>query len=135
MTTMDTPYDDRPEKPYVDRTEKIWQDSFVRRHARAERPDPLQEALSAPSPLNRVGILERASNLITGDRASAYGDFGEQMRSLSRAFNGITGKDLSPQDVATLLMLLKIRRMQSATDQDSETDLCGYAALYGEYFK
>lgn len=88
-----------------------------------------------PETLNRTGLLETASNLISGDRASAYGDYGDQMRSLATAFNAITGHSISPEDASRFLMLLKIRRGITATDQDSEVDLAGYAALHGEHFK
>ena len=85
--------------------------------------------------LGRVALLERAANLISGDRAQAYGDFGDQMRSLSTAFNAVTGHNITPEDASRFLMLLKIRRGITATDQDSEIDLAGYAALHGEHFK
>ena len=96
-------------------------------------PDEIPD--EAPPAMNRTGILETASNLISGDRAEAYGDYGDQMRSLSAAFNAITGHNISPEDASRFLMLLKIRRGITATDQDSETDLAGYAALHGEHFK
>lgn len=88
-----------------------------------------------PDKMDRTGVLERASNLISGDRASAYGDFGDQMRSMAAAFNAVTGHSITPEDASRFLMLLKIRRGITATDQDSETDLAGYAALHGEHFK
>lgn len=92
-----------------------------------EKPETLNR-------MNRTGILETASNLISGDRASAYGDYGDQMRSLAMAFNAITGHDISPEDASRFLMLLKLRRTVTATDQDTAVDICGYAALHGEHF-
>lgn len=84
--------------------------------------------------MHRTDILETANNLITGDRADAYGDFGEQMRGISRAFEGITGKRLPPDDIALLLQLLKLRRFETSRDHDSMIDLAGYSALRGQYF-
>jgi Domain of unknown function (DUF6378) len=88
----------------------------------------------APVKMGRVAILETAANLTTGPRADTYGDFGEQMRSLSRAFNGITGKDITPKDVTILLILLKLRRAETGGDQDSAVDGAAYFALLGEFF-
>ena len=84
---------------------------------------------------HRTLILETASNLITGPRAKSYGDFGDQMRGLAEAFNGIKGREvLDAKDVALLLMILKLRRLETGWELDSAVDLCGYAALAGEHF-
>ena len=85
-------------------------------------------------PPMRSRVLGRAQSLICGDRAKSYGDYGAQMASLANAFNSITGHTLGPNDVSTLLVLLKLRRMQTSTDPDSAVDLCGYAALHAEFF-
>lgn len=83
---------------------------------------------------HRIAILEHTSNLLSGPRAESYGDFGEQMRSIAGAFTAITGEEISPNHVAILLMLLKLRRLETGWDLDSCVDLAGYAALIGEYF-
>ena len=85
--------------------------------------------------MNRVSVLEKASNLITGDRADAYGDFHDQMASISGMYTSLTGKEIAPRDVALILMLLKLRRNQTDSGTDSLVDLCGYAALYVEAFR
>lgn len=83
---------------------------------------------------HRIAILEHTANLLSGSRADSYGDFGEQMRSIAGAFTAVTGKEIQPNHVALLLMLLKLRRLETGWDLDSCVDLAGYAALIGEYF-
>lgn len=82
----------------------------------------------------RRAVLDTAKGLICGDRAQSYGNYETQMHAIATAFCAITGKDISPADVSTLLQLLKMRRMQTSRDPDSAIDLCGYAALHAEFF-
>lgn len=138
MTTMGTPYDDQdPERPGHQTYKPGGLEAALEAalEVAQTRYAAGLEAATEVNKLNRDGILGVAAKLVSGNRANAYGDFGEQMRSLSRAFEGITGRELPPQDVAVLLMLLKLRRATTSSDQDSLVDLCGYAALYGEYFR
>lgn len=95
-----------------------------------------QNSVPKANTLSRQGILETAIKLTTGSRAESYGDFGEQMRSLATAFNGITGRDLTSKEVGVMLVLLKLRRAQTTSggDQDSYVDGAAYFALLGEYF-
>lgn len=98
------------------------------------KPNPFPPSYEAPPMRRRADILDTAKGLITGDRLQAYGNFRDQMVGIAKAFEGITGKPISPHHVAVLLMILKLRRSQTAKDTDSLTDLCGYAALYAEFF-
>ncbi len=85
--------------------------------------------------MTRSDILERAKSLVNGDRAEQYGGFKEQAEKLATMWSTVTGQDLKPEHVAPILCCLKIVRMTTATDTDSETDLAGYAALHAESFK
>ena len=87
----------------------------------------------------RAQVLAEAAKLITGDRASAYGNYGDQMRSIADMFNamhaGVGGEPkLEGRHVSTILQLLKMRRRVTAQDVDSSIDLCGYTALDAEFF-
>jgi hypothetical protein len=86
-------------------------------------------------PTIREDILDNAKDLITGDRHEAYGDFGDQMKAVSSMASAAAGKAFTPRDIALILMCLKLRRMMTAEGVDSEVDMCGYAALFAEYFK
>lgn len=80
-------------------------------------------------------MLEKAYNHMA-DRAATY-DKPEGERSMAstvRAFNVVTGRDLSESEGWLLLGLLKMvrDRQRPAGHQDSCEDLVAYAALYGE---
>ena len=85
--------------------------------------------------MRREAILQRAAGLVSNDRNEQYGDFGEQMCVLAQMASALLGKDLCDRDIAMILLCLKLKRMTTSEDIDSETALCGYAALYAEYFK
>ena len=84
--------------------------------------------------MKRAETLLTAHELIDGDRAESYGDFGKQMTGVAEAFSALTNQCITGEDVALILVLLKIRRFQTSSDSDSIVDLCGYAALMGEYY-
>lgn len=82
----------------------------------------------------RASLLAEASRLITGDRNATYGEpTGDFKRSANAAnaygYTGPGGREIQPHDIAILISLVKISRlMWSPTNQDSWTDLAGYAA-------
>jgi len=86
--------------------------------------------------MNRDKCLEQAQQLINGDRKSDYGDaYLNHLRIadlwtiyLSRS----AAIELSPTDVAVMMMLLKIARVMNQHKDDSYVDICGYAALAAE---
>ena len=84
--------------------------------------------------MNRTALLETANDLLTGPRADSYGDFDQQMASIATSFNALTGNTIRPRDVGTILLLLKIKRLNTGWDTDSAVDLAGYAALIGEHY-
>jgi len=86
---------------------------------------------------DRAMVLDTAKELITGDRQNQYGSFRDQMVSIAGAFNSIRNDQpvpLEPEDVALILMLLKVKRSTTSKDVDSYVDICGYAALTAEHF-
>lgn len=89
--------------------------------------------------MDKTAILETANNLITGARADSYGDFQHQMGSISGMYNNLKGVTagsprLEPRDVALILILLKLKRLDVGWDLDSAVDTCGYMALLGESY-
>jgi hypothetical protein len=82
-----------------------------------------------------VKILEQTANLLSGPRADSYGDFSVQMTAIADAFNALVGSpNLAPTDIALILLLLKMKRLETGWDRDSAVDICGYGALIGEHF-
>lgn len=85
--------------------------------------------------MNVHGLLEQAA-LHLRQRGQQY-DQPEGERSMGRtvrAFNAVTGHDLTEADGWLLMALLKMVRdnQRPAPHQDSCEDLVAYAALYGE---
>lgn len=104
-----------------------------------EMEKPVPTRISAKENV-RGEILMEAGKLITGDRAEQYGNFRDQMTSVADMHNALhhglpRENRTAAQDVAEILQLLKMRRSLTATDKDSEVDLCGYTALKAEAFK
>lgn len=89
--------------------------------------------------MHRTQILTTADALVTGERNKSYGNFRDQMVSIAGMFNALYNEiedapHLDPRHVAIIMLLLKQRRIVTGGDIDSIIDLCGYAALNGEFF-
>jgi len=84
--------------------------------------------------MKRDEILHTASELINGDRAKDYGDAYLNHMRIADFWNSYLDHEtkLTPTDVATMMMLLKIARLINEYKEDSFVDICGYAALAGE---
>lgn len=84
--------------------------------------------------MNRDEILHTARELINGDRAKDYGDAYLNHMRIADFWNSYLDHEikLTPTDVATMMMLLKIARLINEYKEDSFVDICGYAALAGE---
>lgn len=84
--------------------------------------------------MKRDEILHTASELINGDRAKDYGDAYLNHMRIADFWNSYLDHKikLTPTDVATMMMLLKIARLINEYKEDSFVDICGYAALAGE---
>jgi hypothetical protein len=88
-----------------------------------------------PPLYNRSGILEEASNLISGERHEEYGDAKGNFEKIAGYWNAHLGlvNFISAQDVAAMMVLLKVSRLQGEEPQiDTYIDICGYAAIGGE---
>jgi hypothetical protein len=77
-------------------------------------------------------VLETASALVTGDRASAHGSIPETHENIARLWNGyMYNKDeLTASDVANMMELMKVaRRKNGSLNIDDYVDGAGYAAV------
>lgn len=80
--------------------------------------------------IERGTVLDDAKRVINGERQDQYGNPENNFARIARFWSAWTGHHISPHDVAVMMCLLKIARMQGgAPTRDSYTDLCGYAAL------
>ena len=86
-------------------------------------------------------ILEKATELVSGDRQNTHGDKVTNHQNIARMWNAHLhnanilpeDKHLTPQDVALMMAGLKLARAaHGALNMDDYVDLAGYAACAGE---
>ena len=88
--------------------------------------------------MDRNECLETAKALINGDRATDYGSAYEnhtRIASLWSRYVSAKSKvqvQLTPMDVAHMMILLKVARLMHSGTDDCYVDICGYAALAAE---
>tara|TARA_Y100000004_G_scaffold190135_1_gene246811 strand:- start:82 stop:357 length:276 start_codon:yes stop_codon:yes gene_type:complete len=85
--------------------------------------------------MSRDEILQTACDLINGDRAREYGDAylnHARIAALWTTYIRSKPDDLTPVDVAMMLVLMKVARSIETPKDDSFIDIAGYAALAGE---
>lgn len=77
-------------------------------------------------------ILQEAQRIVHGPRRAAYGhpsrNFGRIAGLWQGYLDGMDHDKLDATDVAMLMVLLKVARIQHKPDRDGVTDICGYAA-------
>lgn len=82
---------------------------------------------------NRHFFINKAGDLISGQRADDYGDATESFRRIAVIWSSIIGVDISPEQVAACMIGLKLGRLSNEMKhEDSWIDIIGYAALGGE---
>ena len=78
-------------------------------------------------------VLETALALVGGDRAIDYGSMWENHQNIAQLWNGYLynkNGDLSAEDVANMMELMKIARRKSGVlKKDNYIDGAGYAAV------
>jgi hypothetical protein len=82
--------------------------------------------------MTREEILREAEALINGDRANDYGDAKQNLQDIADLWSVFLGRQITRQEVAVCMVLLKSARLMKSNKEDSWVDICGYAALGGE---
>jgi hypothetical protein len=83
--------------------------------------------------MNRAEILDTAKEYITKDRQEAHGDAESNFKHISEYWSVYLGVTVNPHDVAVMMTLLKIARIDSNPgNADNWIDACGYMACGGE---
>ncbi len=78
-------------------------------------------------------ILKKASGLIDGERNAQHGDRKECHTLIARMWSAFKGVEFTANEVACMMVLLKIARTKSGSyNGDCYVDAAGYAALAGE---
>lgn len=81
----------------------------------------------------REYILGRAEDIVMGRGQHENGDPGPHFVKLAQLWSAYLGRQIGPQDVAALLMLLKISRLSRGPgNPDHWIDIIGYAACGAE---
>lgn len=82
-------------------------------------------------------MLHKAEELITGQRQEDYGDKLQNFSQIAMLFQGILATKIqadvliSPEDVALLMICVKMARLVKSPDHsDSILDIAGYAGCY-----
>jgi len=81
------------------------------------------------SNLPRVEILREAAAIISGDRNATYGEPEDNFKRISAVWEVITGIKFSAEDVAMMLIGLKVARYgnRGGFQPDTWRDIAGYA--------
>lgn len=84
--------------------------------------------------MTRKEILAAAETCVCGDREREYGTPEKNFGVAAKLCGAYLGIELTPDDVAVLLALVKISRIQrgGGVKDDTYIDLAGYAAIGGE---
>lgn len=88
----------------------------------------------------RESLLETANRLINGERAKDYGDVKQNFQQIADLWSVYLNRHVSPsqsnhlhyvhlkgEDVANLMILMKVSRAQNGFHLDSYIDIAGYA--------
>ena len=83
--------------------------------------------------MNTYEILETSLNLVSGNRNDTHGDKLRNHQNIADLWSAYLGIEISPTQVATLMVLLKIARTKEGSHNiDDYIDACGYASIAGD---
>lgn len=84
--------------------------------------------------MRRREVLELATEYVTKDRAADHGKPEDTFQAIADLWNGyLGGENLDSQDVALMMVLLKVARAQmNPKHDDNYVDIAGYAACASE---
>ena len=78
-------------------------------------------------------ILDKAKTIINGKRQGTYGEAEDSFSIIAQMWTAYLGKEIKSEDVANMMILMKVARNSSGVYKDDNwIDICGYAALGGE---
>jgi hypothetical protein len=88
-----------------------------------------EQAPQEQNVLPRVEALREAAKIISGDRDLQYGGPEENFTRIAKIWSVIVGKEISSEDVAMMMVGLKLARYASKSGFQPDTwiDIAGYA--------
>jgi hypothetical protein len=81
-----------------------------------------------PPPSSKI-ILDEANKIIHSDRAASYGPVEDSFERIAKYWEDYLGIAIDREDVAMMMILLKVARNQHSFKRDNLIDIAGYAAL------
>jgi hypothetical protein len=82
--------------------------------------------------MNRGEILQEAARLTAKDRQKTYGYPTVNHCRIADLWTTYLGQQITPQQVAICMALVKVARLMETETEDSFVDLAAYAAIAGE---
>jgi len=82
--------------------------------------------------MNRGDILQEAARLTAKDRQQIYGDPKTNHSRIADFWTTYLEHQVTPQQVAICMALVKVARLMETETEDSFIDLAAYAAIAGE---
>lgn len=82
--------------------------------------------------MNRGDILQEAARLTAKDRQQTYGDPRTNHCRIADLWTTYLAHEVTPQQVAICMALVKIARLMETETLDSFIDLAAYASIAGE---
>jgi hypothetical protein len=82
--------------------------------------------------MNRGDILQEAARLTAKDRQQTYGDPKTNHSRIADLWTTYLEHEITPQQVAICMALVKVARLMETENLDSFVDLAAYASIAGE---
>jgi hypothetical protein len=82
--------------------------------------------------MNRGEILQEAARLTAKDRQNIYGDPRTNHCRIADLWTTYLEHEITPQQVAICMALVKVARLMETETEDSFIDLAAYASIAGE---
>ncbi|WP_051353749.1 DUF6378 domain-containing protein [Atopobium fossor] len=87
----------------------------------------------ASNPISeREKLLQDAKNVVCGERQNQYGDIEDSFNTIANLWRAYLSTDIASDDVANMMILLKIARNKGGVHRDNWVDIAGYAACGSE---
>ena len=83
--------------------------------------------------MTRAEVLQAAQKIVCTDREQLYGSPEYTFNAIAQYWSYYTGLDLTPLDVANMMILLKLARESSGNHKDDNyIDIAGHASCAAE---